>query len=381
MMRAHERRPPHRRDRDLPPLLGPSGVRSSGARRPDAWAATRARTVRPPPTASPLRGAAPPGRSPTSTGSGGRSPPTWACAGARRPRRSSPTAPMPGAAGSPAARSTTPSTPSPRPPTARDEVAVVARSQTRGRSAAHLGRAGRAGGPVPRPGSAGSVSGRGDRVAAYAPNIPETLVAFLATAVARRGVVELRAGVRHPIGPRPLRPDRAGRAPRRRRLPLRRQATSTGRPRSTPSVAALRRCATSSASATSAPAPTTGPACSAGPDPGPADVRGRARSTIRSTSSSPRAPPGCPRPIVHGHGGITVEHLKVLALHHDLGPGDRFCWFTTTGWMMWNYLVSGLLRGRRRRCSTAIPATPTWARSGTWPPRPAAPCSGRRRRS
>jgi acetoacetyl-CoA synthetase len=50
---------------------------------------------------------------------------------------------------------------------------------------------------------------------------------------------------------------------------------------------------------------------------------------------------GLPKPIVHGHGGILLEHLKVLALHHDLGPGDRFFWFTTTGWMMWNYLVSG----------------------------------------
>jgi acetoacetyl-CoA synthetase len=54
---------------------------------------------------------------------------------------------------------------------------------------------------------------------------------------------------------------------------------------------------------------------------------------------------GLPKPIVHGHGGIAVEHLKVLSLHCDLGPGDRFAWFTTTGWMMWNLLVSGLLCG------------------------------------
>ena len=54
---------------------------------------------------------------------------------------------------------------------------------------------------------------------------------------------------------------------------------------------------------------------------------------------------GLPKPIVHGHGGITLEHLKVLGLHHDLGPGDRFMWFTTTGWMMWNYLASGLTVG------------------------------------
>ncbi len=50
---------------------------------------------------------------------------------------------------------------------------------------------------------------------------------------------------------------------------------------------------------------------------------------------------GLPKPIVHGHGGILLEHLKMLALHHDLGPGDRFFWFTTTGWMMWNFLASG----------------------------------------
>ncbi len=52
---------------------------------------------------------------------------------------------------------------------------------------------------------------------------------------------------------------------------------------------------------------------------------------------------GLPKPIVHGHGGILLEHLKIHALHHDLGPPDRFFWFTTTGWMMWNYLISGLL--------------------------------------
>ena len=54
---------------------------------------------------------------------------------------------------------------------------------------------------------------------------------------------------------------------------------------------------------------------------------------------------GLPKAIVHGHGGILLEHLKSLALHHDLGPGDRFFWFSTTGWMMWNLLVSGLCVG------------------------------------
>jgi acetoacetyl-CoA synthetase len=54
---------------------------------------------------------------------------------------------------------------------------------------------------------------------------------------------------------------------------------------------------------------------------------------------------GLPKPIVHGQGGILLEHLKALTLHTDLGPADRFFWFTTTGWMMWNFLVSGLLVG------------------------------------
>src|SRR5580693_6074910 len=54
---------------------------------------------------------------------------------------------------------------------------------------------------------------------------------------------------------------------------------------------------------------------------------------------------GLPKPIVHGHGGIVLEHLKALALHLDLKPGDRFTWYTTTGWMMWNFLAGGLLAG------------------------------------
>ncbi|MCO5998818.1 acetoacetate--CoA ligase [Actinoallomurus rhizosphaericola] len=54
---------------------------------------------------------------------------------------------------------------------------------------------------------------------------------------------------------------------------------------------------------------------------------------------------GLPKPIVHGHGGIVLEHLKALTFHQDLGPGDVFFWYTTTGWMMWNYLVGGLLVG------------------------------------
>ncbi len=52
---------------------------------------------------------------------------------------------------------------------------------------------------------------------------------------------------------------------------------------------------------------------------------------------------GLPKPIVHGHGGILLEQLKKLNLHVDAHEGDRLFWFTTTGWMMWNFLVGGLL--------------------------------------
>jgi acetoacetyl-CoA synthetase len=67
---------------------------------------------------------------------------------------------------------------------------------------------------------------------------------------------------------------------------------------------------------------------------------------------------GLPKGIVQGHGGITLEHLKALALHCDLGPGERFFWFTTTGWMMWNFLASGLLVGSTIVLYDGSPAHP-----------------------
>ncbi|NTW01125.1 MAG: acetoacetate--CoA ligase [Oscillochloris sp.] len=54
---------------------------------------------------------------------------------------------------------------------------------------------------------------------------------------------------------------------------------------------------------------------------------------------------GLPKPIVQSQGGILIQHLKDLHLQLNLKPGDRFFWFSTTGWMMWNMLVSGLLVG------------------------------------
>ena len=51
---------------------------------------------------------------------------------------------------------------------------------------------------------------------------------------------------------------------------------------------------------------------------------------------------GLPKAIVHGHGGVLLEMLKKMHLHLDLHADDRLFWFTTTGWMMWNFVVSGL---------------------------------------
>ncbi|HCP77491.1 MAG TPA: acetoacetate--CoA ligase, partial [Pusillimonas sp.] len=56
---------------------------------------------------------------------------------------------------------------------------------------------------------------------------------------------------------------------------------------------------------------------------------------------------GKPKCIVHGTGGILLNHAKELMLHGDIGPGDRLMYFTTCGWMMWNWQASGLLTGAR----------------------------------
>jgi acetoacetyl-CoA synthetase len=68
---------------------------------------------------------------------------------------------------------------------------------------------------------------------------------------------------------------------------------------------------------------------------------------------------GLPKPIVHGHGGVLLEHLKVLGLHLDAQAGDRVFWFTTTGWMMWNFLVGVLLTPASIILYDGNPATPS----------------------
>ncbi len=68
---------------------------------------------------------------------------------------------------------------------------------------------------------------------------------------------------------------------------------------------------------------------------------------------------GLPKGIVHSHGGILLEHLKMLGLHFDLGPSDRLFVFASTAWMVWNVLVSGLAVGATIITYDGNPAYPT----------------------
>ena len=238
-----------------------------------------------------------------------------------------------------------------------DDVAVVARSQTREPSELTWGalaeQVARCAAGLRRLGV-----GAGDRVVAYAPNIPETLVAFLATAslgavwsscapefgtrsvIDRFGQVEptvLVAVDGYRYGAKAI--DRGAEvATIEAALPTLRHTVRIPYldPNSDDGWSALL----------------------AGPDPGPPTfVPVPFDHPLYVLFSSGTT--GLPKAIVHGHGGITVEHLKKLALHQDLTAADRFCWFTTTGWMMWNYLVSGLLVGATIVLFDGDPASPS----------------------
>ncbi len=65
---------------------------------------------------------------------------------------------------------------------------------------------------------------------------------------------------------------------------------------------------------------------------------------------------GLPKGIVHGHGGVVLEHLKAVALQSDIGSDDTFFWFTSPSWMMWNLQLSGLLAGATVVCYDGSPS-------------------------
>ncbi|WP_370151944.1 acetoacetate--CoA ligase [Ferrovibrio sp.] len=71
---------------------------------------------------------------------------------------------------------------------------------------------------------------------------------------------------------------------------------------------------------------------------------------------------GLPKPIVHSHGGIVVEMLKMMALHNDIGPDDVYHWYSSTGWIMWNAQVSGLAVGATIALYDGSPSSPDWTR-------------------
>ena len=69
---------------------------------------------------------------------------------------------------------------------------------------------------------------------------------------------------------------------------------------------------------------------------------------------------GAPKPIVHGHGGVLLSGLLLAALHDDLGPEDRFHWYSSTGWIMWNGQVGGLPVGATVCIYDGSPSFPDW---------------------
>jgi acetoacetyl-CoA synthetase len=228
------------------------------------------------------------------------------------------------------------------------DVAVLARSQTRGPVDLTAGELRRQVARA-RVGLARLGVGPGDRVVAYLPNIPEALVAFLATA----SLGAVWASCAPEFGTRSVL-DRFSQIDPKVLLAIDGYRYGTKPIDRTAEVAAIRRGLPGLAATVAVPYLDAdgGAAALAGAVPW-ADLLGAEGSlefepvpfdhplyVLYSSGTT-----GLPKPIVHGHGGILLEHMKQLAFSMDLGPGDRFFWFSTTGWMMWNLLVSGLAVG------------------------------------
>jgi acetoacetyl-CoA synthetase len=230
-------------------------------------------------------------------------------------------------------------------------VAAVARSNTRGPIELTFGelrdQVARARAGLQRLGVA-----RGDRVVAYLPNIPETLVAFLATASlgAVWASVSPELGVRSALDRlKQIEPKvllavngytyRDTRIDRRAEV----EAITAGLPTVEHVVeVAYGDAATGWHDLIREPAPL---AFESVPFDHPLYVLFSSGTT------------GLPKAIVHGHGGILLEHVKNLGLGWDLKPGGRLFWFTTTAWMMWNALVSALLL---RSSVVLLDGDPAW---------------------
>ena len=204
--------------------------------------------------------------------------------------------------------------------------------------------------------------GAGDRVVAYIPNIPEATIAFLAAAslgavwsscspdFGAPSVIDRFTQI-EPTVLIAVDGYRYGGKPYDRRATVARIAEALPTLRATVLVDYL-------APGTDEPAlagttPWAGLGAGA-PVPEPVAVPfGHPLWVVYSSGTT-----GLPKPIVHGHGGVVLEHLKALTFHQDAGPGEVFFWFTTTGWMMWNYLTGALLTGATAVLYDGSPAHP-----------------------
>ena len=182
--------------------------------------------------------------------------------------------------------------------------------------------------------------GVGDRVVAYLPNIPETIVAFLATA--SLGAVWSSAAPE--FGPQAV-IDRFGQIDPKVLFAVDGYVYNDETiDRSTEAAAIANALPTLELVVTVPYLRPGGNWAELLAEPGPLDfARVAADHPLHVLYSSGTT--GLPKAIVHSHSGILLEHLKMLTFHVDLTPVDRLLWFTTTGWMMWNVLVSGLLTG------------------------------------